>query len=697
MRTLTKLVMAAFCVLALSGIPQGDTIGLSPTSLGYINKANAEMDKVPVNENWLKNGYTAAERDAVHSHIQTLKMVLRKVQKLHRRINSQDNKTPEAKAVWQRLKDLAKYQNTLVGIYNKGPRKATEAEQAAAAKSGGAAAAGTPTSSAARIAKAEKLLAPKLRRDWLPGEDDNPRFDGLEAHDLPFGYKERPQVVAHLDALKAALTEARELLQGHSRAESFSAPYRQTEKRSKEVRDFINDLGNALNILPPRTPALWKKAIEAEIETLVKDRSSCYYTHADVGIEEQKEAANPRVRVRVRGGRSAIKRPKKANRNAAQRARLERIVRQANQYEGPGKEALQKQIQKDIIRPFESVKTGLGGKSWKELRELAASLNDARHKWPEAPKSKADVPGVKRYVQGLVDKMLLSRDMMKLRQHLRGHDCGKSLVPLTLKALEQWRWVYLRQDYQSNRRKAGVNPHPYWHQDLRSIYKSAKKPWEAGDVGNLNSEMSAIATVQKKLIDHKEIFTTYPLWAKLEAKNLGEPKQPLPPFDPVKPLRDNYDDSVNWTEAQILAATPAHMEEWKKVFKTLFDELAEKLVQPEEVKDRKAKKLARKLGSKHAFPVSGIERKEQEMTETIEVTRDKVKFIKWTNIYDVFEFMWIQPVKGAQPWPHMKSDKTFCEIYRAIGIKYKKGRKVKKGKWLRKEDDHLGYVLCPVK
>lgn len=686
------LFSTVVAVLAL-GLAHEQANAISSTSLGYINRADVELKKVTPNEAWLNNGFTKADERQIRTHLSLAKLVIRLVKKLHRRINSQDNKSPEAKAIVKRLDKLVTYSETLFAVYQKGPRAQTAAEKEEAAKvaaSGG----GEIVGSAARLARVDKIQSMKLRHDWLPIKGEKLYFDGFEASGLRYGFKERPQVAAHLKAVTAVMDEAKALLRdGHSRAETFSASYRKTEKRYKEMQNFHNKLATGLSALPPRTPELWKKTIEEEIATLIKDGDSCYYNHSDVGLQEAVEAPDPRIR----GGRSSSQRREDPNRNAKHRVRLDRIIKQGELYDGAGHKALRQKIQDQIILPFKALKTGVGGRTWIEIKGLAKTLNDARHKWPEAPKDKADAAGVRRYVQGLVDKMLLSRDMMKLRKVLRAHDCGKRLVPETLKAQEHWRLVYLRKDYQSNRRKSGVTPHFYWHQDMRPIYKRAIKSGEAGDIDSLNSDMGSIANSQKKLIANKEIFATYPLWARLETKDFGAPKNPLPPFDPLKPLRDNYDDSINWTNAQILAATPAHMEEWQKVFKKVFDELAEKLVAPEAVKDRKAKKLARRLGNRKAFAVSSIERKEQEMTETIEVTHDKVKFIKWTNVYDVFEFMWIQNIKGPQPWAHMKSDKHFCSIFRAIGIKYKKGRKVKKGKWLRKEDDHVGYVVCPVK
>jgi len=693
MRHLNSILVSTVVTVLALGLVHEEANAISSTSLGYINQADVELKKVTPNEAWLNNGFTKAEEQKLTTHLSLAKRVIRLVKKIHRRINSQDNKSPEAKDIVKRLDALTAYRETLFAVYRKGPRTPTAAEKEEAAKvaaSGG----GNLVGSAARLARVDEIQAIKLRRDWLPIKGEELAFDGFEARGLPYGFKERAQVAAHLKAVIAIIDEANGLLRdGHSRAETFSATYRNTEKRHKEMRDFRNKLATGLSVLPPRTPELWKKTIEEEIATLIRDRNSCYYNHSDVGIEEIVEAPDPRIR----GGRSSSKRRENPDRNAKHRVRLDRIVKQGELYDGEGHKTLRKEIQDQIILPFKALKTGIAGRTWVEIQALAKTLNEARHKWPEAPKNKADAAGVTRYVQGLVDKMLLSRDMEKLRKILRTHDCGKRLVPETLKAVEPWRLVYLRQDYQSNRRKSGVTPHFYWHQDMRSIYENATKPFEAGDIGNLNSAIAAIADSQKKLIANKEIFATYPLWAKLETKDFGAPKKPLPPFDPIKPLRDNYDDSITWTNAQILAATPAHMEEWQKVFKKLFDELAEKLVAPEGVKDRKARRLARKLGNKKAFPTSGIERKEQEMRETIEITSTKVKFITWKNIYDVFEFMWIQDVKGAQPFAHMNTDKHFCDIFRAIGIKYKKGRKVVKGKWLRKEDDHLGYVLCPVK
>jgi hypothetical protein len=83
----------------------------------------------------------------------------------------------------------------------------------------------------------------------------------------------------------------------------------------------------------------------------------------------------------------------------------------------------------------------------------------------------------------------------------------------------------------------------------------------------------------------------------------------------------------------------------------------------------------------------------QEFVKRVSATKAWVR--KWTEVYDAFEFMWVQRINGKQPWPHMQTKRVYCEIFRAIGIKYTKGRKVKIGRWLGREDDHMGYIVSP--
>ncbi len=80
-------------VLVLMGLVafHGSASALSPSSLGKVNQANEQLDRVQLNEGWLKSGYTQGQSNEVQEQLMLLKNVIRASKNFVRRISSVDS------------------------------------------------------------------------------------------------------------------------------------------------------------------------------------------------------------------------------------------------------------------------------------------------------------------------------------------------------------------------------------------------------------------------------------------------------------------------------------------------------------------------------------------------------------------------------------------------------------------------------
>jgi hypothetical protein len=344
-------------------------------------------------------------------------------------------------------------------------------------------------------------------------------------------------------------------------------------------------------------------------------------------------------------------------------------------YDGPERLGFMHYYREKLIKRWDEDQKGVAGvATFPEIATRKAKFKTLAFTLPNKPKiNRVDilrfVAEMKAYkVSNLAEHTYLKK--------LAGNNCLfmtqaaklRGGTKMAVNGMSQYRDVFRTGRIQTrvNKHTSGLFPNV----DFEGAYDSLDKKRGKERIGIMSqsSYVGNVADLHKRILDNDMHIQLMPAWAEL--------------YDGKKKER--------------LASIPERMKLVQQKLKGLFAEQAAKLHPPPQVKNRKANGLARRLAGKGAFATSTIERKINDREELVKmVSATKALMRKWKEIFDVFEMMWVQPTKGPDPWIHMGSNLRFCDIFRAAGIKYLKGRNVRKGRWLTEEEDHIGRVLCP--